>query len=199
MIEFDIRDNFPQVVRQLRTMREDLGNKAVARALNKTADQGRTAMARQISREYMLTVSQVKPRLKVTRAKATTLGVTVMLSATSKAKGRSMNLIAFVEKKVTLAEARRRAKKGTLQQVQFQIKRKGGLKVIPGAFIGNDGRTVFIRVGKGRLPIKPLSTIDVPQMFNAKRTNSLVRQMMLDNFQGNFDREARAVLLGYVK
>jgi len=199
MITLDIRDNFPEVKRQLSEMGDSLGNKAMARALNATITQGRTEMARRISREYMLTSAQVKDRLEVTRAKSNNLGLEAVLSASNKGKGRSMNLIAFVEKKVTLAEAKRRAKKGTLKQIQFQIKRKGGLKIIPGAFIGNHGRTVFIRVGKGRLPIKALSTIDVPQMFNAKRINEVVRQVMLDKFEVNFDREARAVLLGYVK
>lgn len=199
MIELDIRDNFPEVKRQLATMQDDLANKEVSRALNKTVDQGRTAMARQISREYMLTSAQVKQRLQVTRAKPNTLGLSVVLAATSKGKGRSMNLIAFVEKKVSLAEAKRRLKKGTLQQLQFQIKRKGGKKMIKGAFIANQGRTVFIRTGKSRLPIKALSTIDVPQMFNAKRINLIVRTAMLDKFEANFEREARAVLLGYVK
>lgn len=199
MIQFNIRDNFPEVKRQLDTMRDDLANKVVWRALNKTVDQGRTEMARQISREFMLTSAQVKERLEVVRSRRDNLGLSVMLWASNKRKARSMNLIAFVEKKISLAEANRRLKRGTLQQLRFQIKRKGGKKTIPGAFIANQGRTVFIREGKARLPIEALGTIDVPQMFNTKRINSVVRKVMLAKFEANFEREARAVLLGYAK
>lgn len=50
----------------------------------------------------------------------------------------------------------------------FKIKRNGPRKLIPGAFLINDGKTVMIRVGKQRLPIKALQTINVAQMFNTR-------------------------------
>jgi len=98
-----------------------------------------------------------------------------------------------------LAEARRRSRRGTMNQLHFQIKRAGGKKMIKGAFIGNKGRTVFIREGRERLPIKALATIDVPQMFNARRINSIVRAVMLKRFETNFRRELRAVLKGFAR
>lgn len=196
-----IRHNFPAVAAKLDSLAVDVGNKAMVRALNTTVEQGKPLMARQISQEFRVTVGEVKKRLAIRKASARggALRFEAVLEATRKSKGRSMNLIAFLENKVTLAEGRRRAKKGTLDQLRFQIKRAGGKKMIKGAFIGNNGRTVFIREGKGRLPIKALNTIDVTQMFNTRRINSVVREVILQKFQANFQRELRAVLRGFAR
>lgn len=197
----NVRTNFPEIAAKLDRLPEEIGNKAMVRSMNKTIDQGKTEMARGISREFRLTVGKAKERLAVRKAyaKGGVLHFQAELLATSKAKSRSMNIIAFVENKTTLAESRKRTKKGTLSQVHFQIKRSGGKKVIPGAFVGNKGRTVFIREGKGRLPIKAVNTIDIPQMFNTRRINTIVRQVMLQRFGANFKRELRSVLGGWVK
>lgn len=195
-----MRNNFPEVAAKLNRMAADVGNRAMVRALNATIVQGQTQMARQISKEFRITTSKARERLAVRKAVARggALRFEAVLKAT-RGKGRSMNLIAFVEKSVTLAAARRRAKSGTLNQLRFQIKRTGGQKMIKGAFIGNKGRTVFIRQGKSRLPIKPINTIDIPQMFNARRINSIVREVILQRFSANFRRELRAVLKGFAK
>lgn len=192
MISIDIKTNFPAVAAQLRQLPTDVGNKAMARALNRVIDTGRSRMAREISREFNLPSSKVRERLDVRRASAS--GNAIRLSATLEAsrrmRGRSMNVIAFLERSVSLAEARRRAKSGTLKDLRFRFKRSGGAKRIQGAFIGNQGRTVFRRVGKGRLPIQAVSTIDVPQMFNTRRLNEHVRKVMLERFEREFTREA---------
>ena len=210
-----IKTNFPEVSRALGKLSDDIGNRALVRAMNKTMDQGKTEMARGISKEFRVSVGTAKERLSVTRASAKggALRFEASLEATRRGHGRSMNLIAFAEQSVTLAQARKRVKAGeggvyTLGkgvqvqkalQIRFQVKRTGGKKMIPGAFIGNKGRTLFIRTGKERLPIKALNTIDVPQMFNARRINEAVRSVMLTRFQSNFDRELRVVLQGWAK
>ena len=210
-----IKTNFPQVISRLNWLGEEVGNKAMARALNATMQQAKPKMASQISKEFRVSVSEAKARIDITRATAKNGGVRLQaeMSARNKAKGRSMNLIAFVEKVVTFAQARKRMKAGeggvqTLRrggqvqkalQLRFQIKRTGVKQMIKGAFIGNKGRTVFIRKGKERMPIEGVSTIDIPQMFNTKRINSVVRETMLARFEANFDRELRAVLKGFAK
>lgn len=201
MITINIRNNFPAVAASLDRVAYDAGNKAMVRALNTTVVQGKTQMARQISKEFRINTGTAKERLAVRKAvaKGGVLRFEASLEATKRGNRRSMNLIAFVENKVTLSEGRRRAKGGTASQVRFQIKRTGGKKMIKGAFIGNDGRTVFIRTDKSRLPIKALNTIDVPQMFNTKRVNIIVREVMLKRFDTNFRRELRSVLKGYVR
>lgn len=189
-----IRHNFPEVARKLNLLADDIGNKAMVRALNKTIDQGKTEMARGISKEYRISVGTAKDRLSITRAsaKAGSVRFEAKLEATRRGQGRSMNLIAF-----KTSDARQ-TRKG-MSQVKFQVKRSGGRKTITGAFVGNKGRTLFIRTGDARLPIKALNTIDLPSMFNAKRINSVVRQVMLTRFKTNFDRELRVVLQGWVK
>lgn len=202
MTTISIRNNFPAVAAQLDRLGHDVGSKAVVRALNATIKQGETQMGRQISKEFRVGVGEAKKRLKVIRAAARggTYRFTAILEATQRGRGRSMNLIAFVSKgKVSKASAKRTGRTDLAGQLQFQIKRGGGKKSIKGAFIGNAGRTVFIRTGKDRLPIKALGTIDIPQMFNTRRVNKVVKQVMIDKFPANFERELRAVLGGFAK
>ncbi|MFA6015884.1 MAG: phage tail protein [Gallionellaceae bacterium] len=198
----NIRNNFPKVAARLDRLAVDVGNRAMVRALNTTVTQGKTQMARKISQEYRMSVGKARDRLEVDRAstKGGALRFEATLKATRAGKGRSMNLIAFVTgSKVSKASAKRQANTALAGQLQFQIKRGGGKKVITGAFIGNDGRTVFIRTGKGRLPIKALNTIDIPQMFNTRRINSVVREVMIKNFSANFNRELNVILKGFIR
>lgn len=211
----NILHNFPEVVLKLGTLEESLGNKVMARAVNTTIQQAKPRMASQISKEFRVSVGDAKARLDTSKAisKGGEFSLEATLSARNKAKGRSMNLIAFVEKFVTLAQARKRIKGGEggvhklrnggqvqkALQLRFQIRRNGGKQVIKGAFIGNKGRTVFIRQGKERTPIEGVSTIDIPNMFNTKRINQVVVKTMIERFQSNFHREFRAVAQGWVK
>lgn len=202
MSTISIRNNFPEVAAELNRLGGAIGNKAVVRALNTTIDQGKTQMARQISQEFRVSVGTAKDRLKVYKASARNgaFRFVATLQATQKGPGRSMNLIAFVTRgKVSKASAKRSGRTDLAGQLQFQIKRGGGKKSIKGAFIANQGRTVFIRTGKDRLPIKALNTIDIQQMFNTRRVNKVVKQVMLDKFPANFQRELRAVLGGFAK
>ena len=43
-MQFNIKTNFPDVQRQLQTMQDDIGKRALASALNKTVAQAKTAM-----------------------------------------------------------------------------------------------------------------------------------------------------------
>jgi len=194
-ITLNVRTNFPEVIAKLSQVSDEIGNRAMVRALNATITQGKTEMARDISKEFRISVGTAKDRLDVSKAssKGGVYKFEATLEATRKGKGRSMNVIAFV------GALPKRTKKGKLAQIKFQIKRTGGKKTITGAFIGNKGRTMFIRVGKGRLPIKPVSTIDIPQMFNTKRINEVVQKVMLDKFEANINRELRVVIGGFAK
>lgn len=194
-ISLSIKHDWPDLQRKLDRQRKDIADKAMARALNKTIDQGRAEMARRIAAEYRIKISDVRQRLAITRARkqGKALELTVSLEATRADKGRSMNLIAFH------TGGGRVLKSGKRQQLRFKIRRDGGNKQITGAFIGNKGRTIFIRDGKSRLPIRAVNTIDVVQMFNVKRINLAVREALLAGLEANFDRELRVVLEGYAK
>ena len=100
-----------------------------------------------------------------------------------------------------------RAVKGSRRRpggVSVRIKKGSGRKVIAGAFIGNQGRTVFERVPgttmaartryrgtKHAEQIRPVETIDVPSMFNARRINQRVVKHMRERFPEILEREAR--------
>ena len=166
----------------------------LARAANRSIEQAKTQMSREIRSEYRLDANTVRERLRIRRATARDGQFLVEASLSANGK-RSLNLIRFVERSATLAEGRRRGKAGTAGQVFVQIKRTGGKQALgPRAFIANHGRTVFQRQGKKRLPIKALSTIDVPQMFNAKRINRAVVESLVRNFPARFEREVRFAL-----
>ena len=189
-MQISITTNFPEVQRKLDSMAEGIRSKALVSALNKTVDQAKTLMGREITSEYSVTAAYVRERLRVKRAsyRAGQLELNAELDGSN--KRRSANLIRFTEKFVSLAQARKRAKAGTLDQLRFKIRKAGGAKIIKGAFIGNGGRTVFIRTTDKRLPIKALSTIDVPSMFNQRKINARVVGMIKDKFPVIFERDA---------
>jgi hypothetical protein len=194
-IVINVRTNFPEVVAKLNQVSEQISGRVMVRAINATITQGKTEMARDISKEFRIKVGEAKARLDITSAssKGGVYKFEASLQATKKGKGRSMNVIAFV------TALPKRSKKGKLSQVKFQIRRSGPRKSVTGAFIGNKGRTLFVREGKARLPIKAVSTIDIPQMFNTKRINTLVQKVMLEKFEANIDRQLRILLEGFAK
>ena len=191
MVTITVSTNFPAVQRRLEQLRQDVATKALASAVNKTIEQARTQMAREITAEFNVTSGYVKDRLRIKRAsyKAGLFAIEAALVG-GDGKRRSANIIRFVENKTSLAEGRKRLKAGTQGQLFVKVKRRGAKKPLGPAFIGNKGRTVFVRVGKGRLPIKPVQVIDVAQMFNTRRINLKVREGIATKFPAIFQREA---------
>lgn len=176
---------------RLNAAKKGLGDRATVSALNKTAAQAQTQMSKLIRADYNISASLVRERLKVRRA--TRRGEFVFeasLLGNPNNQSRAMNLIHFLEKKTTLAEGRRRGKAGTQNLLFFKVKKTGAKINVTGAFIGNKGRTIFKRVGKDRLPIKAVSTIGVPQMFNTKKNRTTVEKFIRDAFPALFQREA---------
>jgi hypothetical protein len=183
MVAIVVKHNFPEVQRMLDELQRDVALQATTRAINRTLDQGKTRMIRAITAEYNIKASAVRESLRVRGAsrKAGLYAIEGFLESPSKA-GRSRNLIHFGAKQTSTG-------------VQVQIKRVGPKKIIRGAFIAKKdnqyGGVVFIRSGRSRLPIETKQTIDVGQMFNAKRVNELVVRFMQDKFPEVFEREAK--------
>ena len=179
-MQIKIQTNFPDVARQLANLQKDIGEKAVASALNKTVALAKTAMGREIRAEFNISASTVNQSLRIQRASAARgkFQLSAALSSISRAGRRSLNLARF---------SARQTRKG----VTFKVKRGGPRKLIPGAFLINGGNTVMIREGKARLPIKALQTIDVAQMFNTRRINAKVVQLIEARFPGIFANDVR--------
>lgn len=191
-MQISIKHNFPDVIRSLEGLPDELRNTVLGRTLNKAVDKAKTQMIRQIAGEFNVTATYVRAKLTVVRARFA--GGRVNLEAELRGgdgKRRSANVIAFLEKSVSFAEAKRRAKKGTLNQLGFKFKKTGPIKNIDGAFIGNKGRTVFRRTGNSRLPIEPVRTIDVPSMFNTRKLNAAVIRSIEKDLPEIFIRESR--------
>lgn len=174
--------NFPQLKAWLLTLPTEVFERAAISALHKVVAQARTAMSREIRAEFNLPASTVNDGLRIQRASRHQgfMSWEAVLESPSR-RGRAMNLIHF---------GARQTKTG----VSVQIKRGAGRKVIASAFIANKGRTVFRRVGKARLPIEPVQTIAVPQMFNAQRVNAKVLRFIKDKLPSVFENEARYFL-----
>lgn len=193
-INIDIKVDLGGALAALGQLQADVRERAAISAVNKTLAKARTNMTRAIARTYNVTSTYVRDRLKVQGAvyrggRAHIFGT--LSGSGARGQKRSANLISFVEKSTSFAQAKKRAKVGTQGQLHFQIKRTGPRVVIPGAFIGNKGRTVFIRQGKPRLPIKALQTIDVPQMFNQRDINRSVVRAIEQDFPGIFAHEIK--------
>lgn len=204
-LNIDVR-GIKDIQSALQSMRTELVDKAMVAALNKVGPKARTEMTRAITEEYNIQRSEVVSRLSLKGASAGNLRV-VLDPFASGTKGRSMNLIHFLEKKVSMSEARRRARNGMLSAkgangqivpiLYFKIKRNEPAKPIPGTFIGNRGRTVFIRIGKSRLPIEAVSTIGVPQMFNSKVISQRVLDRINNELPIEFDRAIAYIIEKY--
>ena len=179
-MKLSITHNFPEVAKALQTLQADVARQATSRALNATVAQAKTAMSREIRAEFVMTAKTVNDSLIIRRAVASggRFNLEASLSSISDRGKRSLNLAHF--------QARQTAK-----GVTFKIKRGGPRKLIPGSFLINGGKTVMIRVGKARLPIKALQTINVAGMFNTKRINAKVIKLIEERFPVIFEREAK--------
>lgn len=179
-MKLTISHNFVDVQKRIEALHTDIASQATARALNRTVGQAKTAMSREIRSEFNMSASTVNQALMIKRArvKAGVFELEAELTSISKRGKRSLNLAHFSAKQT---------KKG----VTFKIKRDGPRKLIPGAFLINKGKTVMIREGRSRLPIKAIQTIDVTQMFNTKRINAKVVTMIKNKFPEIFEREAK--------
>ncbi len=199
VIRIDIRHNIHEAAGKLAALRNELQGKAINAALKKTADKAKAEMTRQISGEFNIRAGDVRPQMTVRFDRSGGQVQVAALQAFGRRRGkRSRNVIAFAARAVP-GKGKKQAfvlmPDGTWKTlmlpvgggVSVKIKRNGPRKLIPGAFIGNKGRTVFRRTGDGR-GIEPVETVDVPQMFNMKRLNKAVVTKITADFPIELNR-----------
>ena len=182
-MKLSIKTNFPDVQRQLDQLHKDISVPAAARAVNRTLEQGKTAMQRAIVAEFNVKAAVVRESLVVRRAWFHKGSFTLEGTLASPTKrGRSRNLIHFGAKQ-------------TGKGVTVKILRAGPRKLLRSAFIINRdnqyGGTVMVRKGDKRLPIQSRVTVDVAQMFNTKRVNAIVVRFIRSKFPEIFAREVK--------
>lgn len=189
MISINVKAEFGSAFKALDNLPENLREKVIARTLNRIGDSTKTEATREISREFNIKASTVRERIVVRRAFAGTR-LAVEIAVPSKSGKRAINVIHF---------GARQSKRG----VTVKVKRGGSRKPLKAAFIGNAGRTVFSRINpktgvkSGRLPIFPVQSIDVPQMFNARRITAKLLANVRTKFPVEFERQLRFALASF--
>jgi hypothetical protein len=181
MIRIDLRD-LDVVQQRLARLPATLQAKALGPAINKVADKARAEINRAIPQEYAVKASEVRNSMELRRASAGKLEASISIFGSARKRGRSLNLIHFLAAvqsagqayRARGAKANRRDLAALDGQLGFLIRKAGGLKRIKGAFLGNNGRTIFRRTGKARLPIEPMQVIGFSQMFSSRKIRDRV-------------------------
>lgn len=204
-IKIGVQLDIKRVQSSFKGLKTDLQDKAVSQALTRTAKRGVTEMTRRITREYAIKAKDVRPHLHIDRPRTGKVSAITIRALPSRKGKRARNVMLFSARvapgkekrtiKVKLPDGRWVTRVVSVGGgVSVKIRRAESRKIIKGAFIGNKGRTVFMRKGGGRLPIRGVQTIDIPQMFNTRRINvAVVRQMQLD-----FARELNRLAAYYI-
>ena len=203
-MKIDIR-GFDAVQRELARIKTEIGRgKATAAAINKVAEKAQVEVRRAVTEQYQISASDVRASLNLRRASSKAYGVEAVIDVfgSPSKKGRSLNMIRFLAAvqaagraiKVRGAKGNKKQLAALQQQLGFAIKRGGGMKTIPGAFVGNHGRTIFQRVGKGRLPIKAVQVIGVSQMFSGRSIHDRVMAKIGADLQVEIQRAVEMIL-----
>ena len=176
-ISVDVR-GMDAVQKKLSGLQASIKDNVLTKAVNKTAAKAQTEVNRAIREEYLVKADEVKNSMALRKANRNDITATIDIFGSKSRRGRSANMIHFMAalqaagvafKTRSAAGIKKKDLAGIGRQLGFQVKRGSGLKKINGAFLGNRGRTVFIREGKGRLPIKPVQVIGFSQMFSSKK------------------------------
>jgi hypothetical protein len=156
-------------------------NKAAVMALNRTADGARVDASREIRARYQLKVATVNKAFSINKAGGDLL--TVVLNV----RGKPLNLGNFDPRQTAqgrLGEYQGSAKAhpARLHRAQRWVSR------------GDDPRDPKGRVRTKRLPIRPLTTVDIPGLFVLKTIREIVTAKARDRFNAEFASAVNAVL-----
>jgi hypothetical protein len=191
------------LMRKLDVLPESLQGPAMQAAINKTADKAQAEVNRAIRDEYAVNASEVRNAITMRKARKGDLQAVIRVFGSANKRGRSLNMIHFLAAMQAAGLAvktrgavgvKRKDISALGKQLGFLIKKGGGLKKIQGAFVGNKGRTVFMREGKGRLPIKPVQVIGFSQMFSSRKISDRVMAKIRADLPVEVDRAIKAQL-----
>lgn len=201
MIKIDVQ-GIDAIQRKLAGVSREMQAKVLQPAINKAADKARAEINRAIPQEFAVKAAEVRNAVSLRRASAGRVEAVIEVFGSARKRGRSLNLIHFLAAVQAVGRAYKvrgaKASKADLarldQQFGFIIRKAGGVKKIEGAFVGNKGRTIFRRVGRGRLPIEPVQVIGFSQMFNSRRINQRVMEKINADLPVEVDRALRLLL-----
>lgn len=163
-IRYDIKTDFKEAEAMYRSLLGRGVDRAVSRALNKTATSVRAQVARDIQQERALKIGTIKKSLRLDRANVNRLAAAIVAS------GKAIAMRHF-------------GARSTRQGVSVKIRKTGGrtrlVKNGNKSFqIPRFGNNVFVRTGKSRLPIKEWSRVPgIPQVFLKDKVTAGMRSL----------------------
>ena len=186
-VRIDVRSNINEVVGTIRALPDRLKERAIVRSINRAVDSVATESSRIVRQTYNLKHAAVLKALTKHKASKVTLTGDVTF------KGRRVPLIEF--------EARWRRGQPVGATAKIFV---GGRRVpYRGAFIAastsNNARgggsagmnQVYVRVGRGRYPIKSLRGISIPLTLRNKVVIAAVRKVASDAFSKTFSQQIK--------
>lgn len=177
-MEISVKADVQAALREVSRWQREAVPKAAAHALNTTARQVQSAAVKELARETGLKQKDIRVALSRVRATWTRLQSEVI------ATGRAVNLIRFTRQ--SRAQAR---KAGGVRANAWGVSR-----LYRGTFIGNLGRTVFKRAGKGRMPIRAVHGPSIPREMAREKVSRILRTVAETNWAENFARDLRYYL-----
>ena len=160
-------------MKALDRLERELAPKAASAALNRVATSARAEAVREIARKSGLTQAEVRKHIDIVTANRGNLEAQII------ARPWSPNLIRF------------KARQTPQGVVASPWRNK---RVHKHTFIGNQGRTVFVRQGKGRLPIKSVRGPSVKKEFLQGYAIKAMEKKVAERFGIEFDRALRAMI-----
>lgn len=201
-ISVDIR-GMDAVQKKLSGLSEKVRQDVLSPAINKVAKKAQAEVNRAIREDYYVKADEVRNAISLRQARRDDLQAVIDIFGSKSRRGRSANMIHFlaVLQAAGVAVKTRGAVGVTKSDVKqlgkqlgFRIRRDGGTKQIKGAFVANKGRTVFIRTGDKRLPIKPVQVIGFSQMFASKKISRRVMAKVDQDLLVEVDRALKRLL-----
>lgn len=169
-IQFNIKSDVEKLTRTLTADQRKVIPKVINTTINKIATTVRKEAVKTISKETGFKAKDLRDKMFLKRSRPATL------TAVIDASGKFSNLIRFKARQtrrgVSAAPWRRR-------------------KVFGSAFIGNKGRTVFVRTTKSRLPVRPLFGPAIPREFLRDKMLKIYQEVGAKRFREIFPRELK--------
>lgn len=176
MLVVSVESNVREQMARLTAARRELQDKAIVRALNRTADNVRAEAVRRIRETYTLKAGTVRGQMSISRAWSG------KLEAAVSANGRPIPLYEFSARWTP-----------RMAGASFAVKR-GQRKSLPNTFIAtmpSGHKGVFERRGTKRLPIDEKYSIGVPGMFGAKEVQAVLQSVAYSQFDKNLSQQIK--------
>lgn len=167
-MKISITHDLDKLAKTMQRQREDMA-KIVVSTLNKTVGNTEVAVRKDVAKATGLAQGKIKPHLSVNKANRTRMEAAITTSKPT------FNLIRFA---TPAAVKNYRKTKGLKAKAWGKAAR-----VFPGVFIGNKGRTAFIREGK---KIRGAHGPSIPRAMASKKIAAHAREVIATRWDVNF-------------